>query len=251
MPEGDFPTSVDSATGERIQKILARAGYGSRRYCEHLIDSGRVTKNGSPARLGDRAIPGADLLEVDGVPVFSEEVAKYYLVNKPRGYISSARDDRGRPTVVSLISPAGVRLYPVGRLDLDSEGLILVTNDGLLTQFLLHPKHHVEKEYLVEVDKPLRAGIGKAMREGVVEGGQLLKARKVSVVGEKALRVVLVEGRNRQIRRMLDTFGYTVIRLVRTRIGPLSDPGMAVGSYRELTPEELTRLRQACAQRLS
>jgi len=210
--------------------------------CEELIAAGRVEVNGKVAALGARVVPG-DEVRVDGAPVGLEEGLRYYLVNKPVGVISTASDDRGRPSVVELV-PSQVRLYPVGRLDAASEGLLLLTNDGPLAHYLTHPSSGVEKEYLLEVDRPVPRGVPARFRRGIEVDGEHLVARHVGVLGPSTLRVVLTEGRNRELRRMCGAVGLEVRRLVRIRIGPISDPTLAPGDYRELTPEEVIALRR-------
>jgi len=233
----------------RVQVLLARAGLGSRRSLEDAIASGRVRINGEVARLGAKARPGVDRVELDGVEVATEEGLEYWLLNKPRGVISSVSDPHGRPTVRRLV-PTAARVYPVGRLDADSEGLLLLTNDGVLTFQLTHPRFHVPKEYLVWTDRDVGRGIAARVREGVDEGGELLRAERVGVLGPRELRIVLVEGRNRQIRRMLGALGVGVERLVRVRIGPLRDPRLPPGIARPLSRQELARLHRAIAANL-
>jgi len=231
-------------TGERLQKVLARTGVGSRRVCEDLIVDGRVTVNGEVPVLGRRVHPDEDVIELDGVPLPVRPGLVHYLVNKPAGVVSTAEDTHGRPTVVTLV-PAEPRVFPVGRLDMDSEGLIVLTNDGELTHRLTHPSYGVPKEYLVQVEGEPSAGDVRALREGVeLEDGTTAPAR-VSVVAPTLLRMVIHEGRNRQIRRMCDAVGHPVTRLVRTRIGPLTDPSLPPGSYRPLTFDEVRGLAAA------
>jgi 23S rRNA pseudouridine2605 synthase len=223
--------------------VLARRGYGSRRVCEELIAAGRVEVNGQVATLGARVMVG-DEVRVDGAPVGLEEGLAYYLVNKPVGVISTARDEQGRPSVVAMV-PSEVRLYPVGRLDAASEGLLLLTNDGPLAHYLTHPSSEVEKEYLLELDRPIPRGVPARFRRGIDDGGERLVARRVGVLGPSTLRVVLTEGRNRELRRMCTAVGLGVRRLVRVRLGPIADPTLAPGTYRELTAEEVIALRRA------
>jgi 23S rRNA pseudouridine2605 synthase len=231
-------------TGERLQKVLARTGVGSRRVCEDLIVDGRVTVNGEVPVIGRRVDPEVDVIELDGVPLPVRPGLVHYLVNKPAGVVSTAEDTHDRPTVVGLVPPEP-RAFPVGRLDMDSEGLIIVTNDGELTHRLTHPSYGVPKEYLVQVEgEPAPAAV-RALREGVdLEDGRTAPAR-VSVVAPNLLRMVIHEGRNRQIRRMADAVGHPVVRLVRTRIGPLADPSLPPGSYRPLTFDEVRGLAAA------
>jgi len=246
-PGPDDPPETAPAplsTGDRLQKVLARVGVGSRRVCEELIVDGRVTVNGEVPVLGRRIDPAVDLVELDGVPVPVQPGLVHYLVNKPAGVVSTAEDTHGRPTVVSLV-PAEPRVFPVGRLDMDSEGLLIVTNDGELTHRLTHPSFGVPKEYLVQVDGEPSSGEVRRLREGVeLDDGPTAPAR-VSVVAPTLLRIVIHEGRNRQVRRMCEAVGHPVLRLVRTRIGPLSDPSLGPGSYRPLTFDEVRSLAAA------
>ena len=243
-PDGGPAPEPTLHPGERLQKVLARTGVGSRRVCEDLIVDGRVTVNGEVPVLGRRVDPEVDVIELDGVPLPIRPGLVHYLVNKPIGVVSTAEDTHGRPTVVSLV-PAEPRVYPVGRLDMDSEGLIIVTNDGELTHRLTHPSYGVPKEYLVQVEGEPSAGDVRRLREGVdLEDGPTAPAR-VAVVAPTLLRMVIHEGRNRQIRRMCEEVGHPVTRLVRTRIGPLADPSLTPGSYRPLTFDEVRGLAAA------
>ena len=234
--------------GERLQKVLARAGYGSRRSCEELIASGRVAVNGETAELGRRVDLSRDVVSVDGAPVSTLPGLAHYLLNKPVGVITSVDDPQGRPTVVSLV-PVEPRVFPVGRLDADTEGLLVLTNDGELAQRLSHPSFGVEKEYLAEVrGVPGRAAL-RALRQGVdLDDGRTAPAR-VGVVAPGVLRLVIHEGRNRQVRRMCEAVGHPVTRLVRTRIGPLRDPALAPGRWRRLTVAEVRALSEAAGPR--
>lgn len=221
--------------------MLARAGIGSRRACEELIADGRVTVDGETAGLGRRVDPSSARVAVDGVPVPVAPGLVHYLVNKPPGVVSTSSDPQGRPTVVSLVPP-DPRVFTVGRLDADSEGLLIVTNDGELAQLLSHPSHGVDKEYMVEVGGVPGAGALRTLREGVpLDDGPTAPAR-VGVVAPGVLRIVLHEGRNRQIRRMCEAVGHPVRRLVRTRIGPLADSRLAPGQWRPLQPDEVRAL---------
>ena len=244
MPDGSDRPEPTLATGDRLQKVLARIGVGSRRVCEELIVDGRVTVNGEVPILGRRVDPSVDRVELDGVPLPVQPGLVHYLVNKPVGVVSTAEDTHGRPTVVSLV-PDGARVFPVGRLDMDSEGLIIVTNDGELTHRLTHPSFGVAKEYLVQVEgEPTPAEV-RQLREGVdLEDGPTAPAR-VAVVAPNLLRMVIHEGRNRQVRRMCETVGHPVVRLVRTRIGPVADPSLGPGSYRPLSFDEVRSLAAA------
>lgn len=230
--------------GERLQKALARVGYGSRRVCEDLIAEGRVTVNGEVAELGRRVDPDHDLVEVDGAPIGVRPGLVHYLLNKPAGVVTTASDTHGRPTVIELV-PAEPRVFPVGRLDLETEGLLLLTNDGELANRIAHPSHGLEKEYLAEVvGKPSRGAL-RALREGIdLDDGPTAPAR-ASLSAPSLVKLTIHEGRNRQVRRMLDAVGHPVVRLVRTRIGPLSDRRLAPGAWRDLTLAELRSLERA------
>lgn len=230
--------------GERLQKVLARVGFGSRRATELLIAAGRVRVNGATAVQGQRVDPRIDVVEVDGAPVPVAPDLVYYLVNKPEGVVSTSADPQRRPIVVDLV-PLTPRVFSVGRLDADSEGLILLTNDGALAQLLSHPSHGVQKEYVCEVEGRPTAGALRQLREGVeLEDGRSARA-VVGVVAPSVLRIVIHEGRNRQVRRMCDAVGHPVLRLVRTRIGPLSDPKLAPGQWRSLERDEVLALYAA------
>ena len=216
----------------------------SRRAAEELIAAGRVTVNGRAAVLGQRVDTAADAVEVDGVRLSVAPGLVYYLLNKPPGVVTTASDPQGRPTVVQLV-PDEPRVFPVGRLDADTEGLLLLTNDGELTQRLTHPRHGVEKEYLAEVEGRPSPGAVRRLREGVwLEDGVTAPAR-VSLVAPNALRVVIHEGRNRQVRRMCEAVGHPVRRLVRVRIGPLQDPRLPPGRWRPVDQKELRALETA------
>jgi 23S rRNA pseudouridine2605 synthase len=234
--------------GERLQKVLAQRGFGSRRACEELIAAGRVDVNGEPAVLGRRVDPRTDQVEVDGIPVGVRPDLVYYLLNKPAGVVSTASDPDSRPVVTGLV-PNKPRVHPVGRLDADSEGLLLLTNDGNLTFQLTHPRFGVEKEYLVVVSGTPKRGALRLLREGVVlEDGRTARAR-VSLLDSNTLRITIHEGRNRQVRRMCDAVGHPVRRLVRTRLGPIRVGTLAPGAWRELTPREVRALERAAGRR--
>jgi 23S rRNA pseudouridine2605 synthase len=231
----------------RLQKVLAQAGLGSRRTCEELIADGRVTVDGQEALLGDRVDPETSVVEVDGVPIGIRPGTVYYLLNKPSGVVTTADDPQGRPVVVDLV-PAEPRVFPVGRLDLDTEGLLLLTNDGDLTHRLTHPSFGVEKEYLAEVDGEPGRGALRRLREGVELDDGVTAPATVGVVGTSLLRIVIHEGRNRQVRRMGEAVGHPVRRLVRTRIGPVTDRTLKPGEWRELTQAEVRALERAAAE---
>ena len=235
---------------ERAQKVLARAGFGSRRACEELIADGRVTIDGEVALLGDRVDPEVQQVAVDGVPVPTRPGLVYYLLNKPTGVVTTASDPQGRPTVVQLV-PDTPRVFPVGRLDVDSEGLLLLTNDGDLTQLLTHPRYGVEKTYLAEVEGVPTPASLRRLREGVELDDGLTAPARAHVVQARgstsAVEVVIHEGRNRQVRRMCDAIGHPVLRLVRTRIGSLRDPDLGPGQWRPLGQAEVRGLYTAAS----
>lgn len=248
-------TDLDSspttdAAGERVQKVLAQAGLGSRRSCEQLIAAGRVKVNDEIAVLGRRVNPHQDLIEVDGVRIGVRPGLVYYLLNKPAGVVSTASDPERRPTVTQMVPP-DPQVHPVGRLDAASEGLLLLTNDGDLTFRLTHPSFGVEKEYLVSVEGAPSGGALRALRDGVnLDDGRTAPA-KVSQPEPSLLRITIHEGRKRQVRRMCEAVGHPVVRLVRTRIGPLRDARLRPGDWRELTTAEVRDLERAAVARPS
>jgi 23S rRNA pseudouridine2605 synthase len=237
--------------GERLQKVLSRAGLGSRRVCEDLVAEGRVTVNGEVAQLGRRVDPEHDAVALDGVPVVVRDDLVYYLLNKPTGYVSTASDPEGRATVVDLV-PETPRVYPVGRLDYDTEGLLLLTNDGELTHLLTHPRFGVVKVYLAEVEGDPSPAAVRALREGVELDDGVTAPARVNVVQRQgatsAVELGIHEGRNRQVRRMCEAVGHPVVRLVRTRIGPLRDGSLKPGTWRALSPAEVRRLYEAVSE---
>ena len=233
--------------GERLQKVLASTGWGSRRVCEELIAAGRVTVNGEIAVLGRRVDAEHDLIEVDGAPVGVRPGLVYYLLNKPAGVVTTSKDTHGRPTVVDLV-PREPRVFSIGRLDADTEGLLLLTNDGDLANRISHPSHGVEKEYLVEVaGGRVSPGGVRELRDGVELDDGITAPAKVSQPEPGLIRLTIHEGRNRQVRRMCDAIGHPVLRLVRTRIGPISDRALPPSAWRELTLDEWRALTEAVA----
>jgi 23S rRNA pseudouridine2605 synthase len=241
------PTTPDpSGEPEKLQKVLARAGVASRRAVEIMILEGRVRVNGEVASVGQRVDVRHDVLEVDGALVAAHPDLVHYLLHKPAGVVTTASDPQGRPTVVDLV-PASPRVFPVGRLDADTEGLLLLTNDGELTNRITHPSHGVEKEYLAEVEGSPSRGALRRLREGVqLDDGPTAPA-KASLAAPNAIRLVIHEGRNRQVRRMCEAIGHPVRRLVRTRIGPITDTGLKAGEWRSLSDEEVAALARAAA----
>jgi len=236
--------------GERVQKVLARAGLGSRRAAEDLVRAGRVSVDGHVAQLGER-VTATSRVGLDGVPVPTAPDLVYYLVHKPTRVVTTAHDPEGRPTVVGLV-PDEPRVFPVGRLDYDTAGLLVLTNDGELTQLLTHPRHGVEKTYLAEVTGVPGRGALRRLREGVhLDDGTTAPAR-ARVVARRthsaAVELTIREGRNRQARRMLEVVGHPVERLVRTRIGPVHDDRLGPGEWRPLRPDEVRALYEAASQ---
>ena len=239
--------AASSGEGERLQKVLARVGIGSRRVCEDLIGEGRVRVDGEMAVLGRRVDPETALIEVDGAPVGGRPDLVHYVLNKPAGVVTTADDPQGRPTVVGLV-PDEPRVFPVGRLDVDTEGLLLLTNDGELAHRLTHPSYGVEKEYVAEVEGLPTRAVLRRLREGVeLDDGPTAPAR-ATLVDPSVVRLTIHEGRNRQVRRMCEAVGHSVVRLVRTRIGPLADRSLAPGAWRELTGDEVRSLQRAVAE---
>jgi 23S rRNA pseudouridine2605 synthase len=236
---------VSQSEGERLQKVLARVGYGSRRTCEDLISEGRVTVNGEVAVLGRRVRVEVDLVEVDRAPVGVLPGLVYYLLNKPSGVVTTADDPQGRKSVLELV-PAEPRVFSVGRLDLLTEGLLVLTNDGQLAQLLAHPSFGVEKEYLAEVKGVPSPQELRRLREGVVlDDGEITAPARVASVSAGVIRIVIHEGRNRQVRRMCEAIGHPVLRLVRTRIGPVTDRSLRPGTWRPLEAKEVRSLAEA------
>ncbi|MCD8335225.1 MAG: rRNA pseudouridine synthase [Clostridiales bacterium] len=232
---------------ERLQKILSARGVLSRRAAERYIQAGRVTVNGIPAELGQQADPDRDVIAVDGVELPRQTELVYLLLNKPRGYVSTLSDEQGRRTVAQLVADCGQRVYPVGRLDLNSEGLLLMTNDGALTQRLTHPSHQVEKEYLVRVTGDAEAALPR-LRLGMTVEGVTYQGAEVRVLpsweqGSALLSVTIRQGKNRQVRKMCAACGLTVHRLRRVREGPLRLGDLNSGCWRYLTTEEIQRLK--------
>ena len=240
----DETSGASSDEGQRLQKVLARAGVASRRVCEQLIEDELVSVNGEIARLGRRIDVDNDTVEVDGVQVAVKPGLVYYLLHKPVGVVSTAADPQGRPTVVQLV-PDTTRVFPVGRLDIDTEGLLLLTNDGELTHRLTHPSFGVDKEYLAHVEGSPSRGALRRLREGVELDDGVTSLARVSMIEPGLIRLVIHEGRNRQVRRMCEAVGHPVKRLVRTRIGPLVDRNLKPGTWRELTRDEVRELERA------
>ncbi len=242
-------TIRDPRTGVRLQKYLADSGVASRREGERLIQAGRVEVNGRVVTaLGSRVDPERDVVRLDGRRVQGSGRRVYYLLHKPKGFITSASDPEGRPTVLDLLQGVRERIFPVGRLDWNSEGLLILTNDGDLTFRLTHPVNHVPKVYRVKVKGAVTGADLEALRRGVfLEGRRTLPARVERVSGQANtwLEVTLHEGRRNQLRRMFDRLGHRVQKLKRIAIGPIRDRALKPGEWRRLTPEEIRRLREA------
>jgi 23S rRNA pseudouridine2605 synthase len=235
-------------TGIRLQKVLAQTGLGSRRVCEELIAAGRVTVDGEVADLGRRVDPALAVIHVDGDRVVVREGLEYLALNKPRGVLSAMSDSRGRPTVGDLVADRPQRLFHVGRLDADSEGLLLLTNDGELAHKLMHPSFGVLKTYLATVPGPVPKSVGGRLRSGVELEDGPAKVDSFRVVQSHAkqaiVEVVLHEGRKHIVRRLLAEVGHPVSRLVRTRIGPVHLGGQRAGTLRALTRSEIADLHR-------
>ena len=222
---------------ERLQKLIASAGLCARRTAEEWIAAGRVCVNGAVASLGDRADPETDTVTVDGAPLPGKPGAVYLMLNKPRGYVTTLSDEYGRRTAAELVADCGVRVYPVGRLDRDSEGLLLFTNDGELAQRLLHPRHQVDKVYLVTVRGDIRGAAERLMAITELDGEPIAPAQAAEVTrheGQAMLRVTIHQGKNRQVRRMCAAVGLPCLRLIRARVGDWGLDGLAPGKWREI-----------------
>jgi 23S rRNA pseudouridine2605 synthase len=239
----------------RLQKILSAAGVASRRAAETLISQGRVSVNGKTVtELGTKADPEVDEIKVDARRIKPARRARYILLNKPRGYITSRSDPKHRPTVIDLLAKGGIReyIYPVGRLDYDSEGLLLLTSDGELAAYLTHPRHEVARAYEVRVrGVPERRLLDRLARGLVVDQRKtapaevhLQKTFEADAGAQAVISIVIHEGRNRQVRKMCDAIGHPVVRLRRVRIGPIADDRLKPGEFRELTPREVAALKK-------
>ena len=227
---------------ERLQKLISACGLASRRTAEGWITAGRVTVNGRTVHLGERADPDRDEILVDGTPLDPGGGRTYLMLNKPRGYVTTLSDEKGRRTVADLVSDCGARVWPVGRLDMDSEGLLLLTDDGELTHRLLHPSHEIEKEYLVWVTGDVKRALPILSAPMELDGVVLRPAavRQIGWEGKRpVLSVVIHEGKNRQVRRMCAAAGLEVLRLIRVREGSLVLGSLEEGKWRYLTKEEL------------
>jgi 23S rRNA pseudouridine2605 synthase len=237
------------ADGIRLQKVLAAAGFGSRRACEELISAGRVSVNGQTARLGARVDPQRDVISLDGSQVPTAEGLVYYAINKPRGMLSSMSDERGRSSLGDMVSDLSTQLHHVGRLDADSEGLLLLTNDGALSHRLMHPSFGVVKTYLVEVEGVLPRAVTRQLRAGVELEDGPVTVDEVKLIdsqpGRSVLEVSLHEGRNHVVRRVFDLVGHPVTRLVRVSVGPIRLGDLKPGRRRHLQQGEVQALYRA------
>ena len=232
----------------RLQKYLADCGIASRRHAEEMIAAGRVAVNGQIAQLGAKIVLGEDKVFLDGAPVVPKsEKMVYIMLNKPKGVITSASDQFGRKTVLDFISGIDARLFPVGRLDYATSGLILLTNDGALAHMLSHPRHGSEKTYIAKVETPLDARIVQAFAEGMEIDGYVTRPAALEIVGadKKTAKIILKEGRNRQIRKMFEALDIRVASLKRTAVGEIAIGGLKVGQWRHLTAEEVAYLKIA------
>ena len=239
------------AQGIRLQRVLASAGMGSRRACELLIEEGRVEVDGKPVRVqGMRVNPGQAVIKVDGLRIASAADHVYLLLNKPKGVVSTMSDPEGRPSLQDYVGDRNARLFHVGRLDADTEGLILLTNDGDLAHRLSHPSFGVQKTYLAEVTGPIARDVGKRLKAGIeLEDGlvSIDSFRLVSQVGSRVMvEVSLHEGRKHVVRRMLAEVGHPVTQLVRTDLGPISLGHLKPGKQRKLSQQEIGALYKAC-----
>ncbi len=241
---GTFPEKVP-LVADRLQKVLAAAGIASRRASEELIVAGRVTVNGRVATLGDKTEAGVDVVEVDGERVIVDTTLRYLMLNKPQGVVSTTSDPEGRPTVMDLIN-LDERLYPVGRLDQDTEGLLLLTNDGDLAHRLLHPSFGVERTYLALVPGPIRREPLRRLADGIELEDGLARPKRVRVAeehrGKALLEVVMTEGRKREVRRMLAEVGMPVERLARVGFGGVELGDLRQGKWRFLNRPEIAKL---------
>jgi 23S rRNA pseudouridine2605 synthase len=242
---------------ERLQKVLSQAGVASRRLSEELITQGRVQVNGETVTaLGTKADPDVDEIKVDGRRIQTQKRKRYILLHKPRGYITSRSDPEGRPTVLDLLRGVREYIYPVGRLDYDSEGLLILTNDGELATRLTHPRHEVDKVYEARVRGVPDAHTLERLAKGVTIDGRRTAPAKIRVIDspnkrpaekekeQTRIELAIHEGRQRQVRKMFDAVGHPVVRLKRVRIGPIADPDIPMGHWRDLTPQEVAKLQR-------
>ena len=250
LPDNDSNHAADQTDDSiRLQVYLAHAGVASRRAAEEIILSGRVTVNGNTvSAMGSRVSEG-DIVCVDGVRVVPEETKRYILLNKPSGYVCSLADEKGRPVAADILKQAySERLYNVGRLDMYSSGALLFTNDGNFAAIVGHPSAEIEKEYIVEASLPFKDEVLTAFTKGIRIEGVFYRCRQAERLSSRRMRVVLIEGKNREIRKVLEHFGVRVKNLIRVRIGPVTMGDMKYGEYRELTRTEILDLLSANTQ---
>ncbi|MBQ3603749.1 MAG: rRNA pseudouridine synthase [Clostridia bacterium] len=233
----------------RLQKYMADNGIASRRKCEEMIEQGLVKVNGNRARIGDKVDPKRDRVSVNGKKIEAQKKLKYILLHKPRGYITTMQDEQGRKCVAELVSDVGMRIYPVGRLDRESEGMLLMTNDGAFSNAMTHPRRHVPKTYRVTIRPSITDEQINAFHNGIEIDGRMTAPAGLRVLekteGRVVCEVILYEGRNRQIRRMFEELGIDVARLKRTAVGSVKLGMLAPGKWRELTEEEVRKLMLA------
>lgn len=228
---------------QRLQKILSAGGVCSRRKAEEYLREGRVTVNGVPAALGDKADPETDTIALDGVPVGRTETRTLLMLYKPRGVVTTLADEKGRRTVADLVKDCGARVWPVGRLDLDSEGLLILTNDGAVANCLMHPSHNIAKTYEVDVSGADPAEAAEIIRSITELEGYAVRPAEVTVLPGRRLSVTIHEGRNRQVRKLCELAGLRVHRLVRVSEGELRLGNLPPRAWRCLTAEEIAYLR--------
>lgn len=228
---------------DRLQKIISARGVASRRAAEKMIEEGRVLVNGTVAQLGQSADPDVDEILLDGSPLPSAEGSVYIMLHKPRGFVTTLSDEMGRRTAAELVENCGTRVYPVGRLDMDSEGLLLFTNDGEFANQMMHPKHEVEKSYLTWVGNYTPAAMER-LKQPIELDGYTIRTPDVRVVRPGLLEITIHEGRNRQVRRMCEAAGMTVTRLKRIREGSLRLDDLPLGQWRHLAPAEVDALKR-------
>ena len=235
---------------ERLQKILSRCGFGSRRACEELIIIGRVTVNGTAAELGSKADPKRDVIRVDGsILQYTEPEKVYIMLNKPTGYITSVKDEQLRPTVMDLVAEVDARIFPVGRLDYNTSGLLIMTNDGDFAYKIAHPKHKLSKTYIAKIQGFLTRGKIAKLEKGIDIGGFVTSPAKVNIIKElpkhTLVELTIYEGKNRQVRKMFKALGNPVVELERIAIGDVRLGRLAIGCYRKLTQKEIEHLSKA------
>lgn len=234
---------------ERLQKLISAAGIASRRAAEKMIEDGRVSVNGVRAVRGQSADPTLDEILVDGRPICTLPAEKtYIMLNKPRGYVTTLSDEKGRPTVAELVRDAGKRLYPVGRLDMDSDGLLLLTDDGDFANAMMHPSGEVNKTYRTVVRGDISAAL-PVLRTSMEIDGYRIRPAEVHIAGDSTLDITIHEGRNRQVRKMCAAAGLTVLRLTRIAEGELTLGDLAPGTWRYLTENEILLVKSICSSR--